>query len=76
MDDLQQITAELSGKTNFDAEHEGDLFERIAIIEKQEAAGELIPGLNKVDCRNVHRARCVACDLVCDYVRLKEVHYG
>ena len=29
--------------------HEGDLFERIAIIEKQEAAGELIPGLNKVD---------------------------
>ena len=49
MDDLQQITAELSGKTNFDAEHEGDLFERIAIIEKQEAAGELIPGLNKVD---------------------------
>lgn len=49
MDDLQQITAELSGKTSFDAEHEGDLFERIAIIEKQEAAGELIPGLNKVD---------------------------
>ena len=49
MDDLQQITAELSGKTNFDAEQEGDLFERIAIIEKQEAAGELIPGLNKVD---------------------------
>lgn len=49
MDDLQQITAELSRKTNFDAEHEGDLFERIAIIEKQEAAGELIPGLNKVD---------------------------
>ena len=49
MDDLQQITAELRGKTNFDAEHEGDLFERIAIIEKQEAAGELIPGLNKVD---------------------------
>lgn len=49
MDDLQQITAELSGKTNFDAEHEGDLLERIAIIEKQEAAGELIPGLNKVD---------------------------
>lgn len=49
MDDLQQITAELSGKMNFDAEHEGDLFERIAIIEKQEAAGELIPGLNKVD---------------------------
>lgn len=49
MDDLQQITAELSGKTNFDAEHEGGLFERIAIIEKQEAAGELIPGLNKVD---------------------------
>ena len=36
-------------KRNFDAEHEGDLFERIAIIEKQEAAGELIPGLNKVD---------------------------
>ena len=49
MDDLQQITAELIGKTNFDAEHEGDHFERIAIIEKQEAAGELIPGLNKVD---------------------------
>ena len=49
MDDLQQITAELSGKTNFAAEHEGALFERIAIIEKQEAAGELIPGLNKVD---------------------------
>ena len=39
MYDLQQITAELSGKTNFDAE----------IIEKQEAAEELIPGLNKVD---------------------------
>lgn len=47
MDDLQQITAELSGKTNFDAEHEGDLFERIAIIEKQEAAGELIPGFRE-----------------------------
>ncbi|MCI9208744.1 MULTISPECIES: hypothetical protein [Adlercreutzia] len=49
MGDLEQIKSELSGNTNFDEEHEGELFERIAIIEEQESAGELIQGLNRTD---------------------------
>ena len=49
MGDLEQIKSELSGNTNFDEEHEGEPFERIAIIEEQESAGELIQGLNRTD---------------------------
>ena len=38
-----------SGNTNFDEEHEGELFKgRIAEIE-QERRGELVKGLNKTD---------------------------
>ena len=49
MSDVEQIKAELSGNTNFDEDHEGELFERIAEIEAQERAGELIPGLDRTD---------------------------
>ena len=49
MSDVEEIRAELSGNTNFDEDHEGELFERIAEIEAQEQAGELIPGLDKAD---------------------------
>lgn len=49
MGDIEQIKSELSGNTNFDKEHEGELFERIAIIEEQESAGELISGLRRSD---------------------------
>ncbi len=49
MGDLEQIKSELSGNTNFDEEHEGELFERIAVIEEQESAGGLIQGLNRTD---------------------------
>lgn len=49
MSDVEQIKAELSGNTNFDEDHEGELFERIAEIEAQECAGELIPGLDRKD---------------------------
>lgn len=49
MSNIDQITFELSGNTNFDESHEGELFKRIAEIEEQERAGELIPGLNRTD---------------------------
>lgn len=49
MSDVEQIKAELSGNTNFDEDHEGELFERIAEIEAQERVGELIPGLDRTD---------------------------
>lgn len=49
MSDLAEIKSELSGNTNFDAEHEDELFKRIAEIEDQERNGELVKGLNKVD---------------------------
>lgn len=49
MSDVKEIRAELSGNTNFDEGHEGELFERIAEIENQERAGELIPGLGRFD---------------------------
>lgn len=49
MSDVEGIGAELSGNTNFDEEHEGELFRRIAEIEEQERRGELVKGLNKTD---------------------------
>ena len=49
MSDVDEIRAELSGNTNFDEEHEGELFKRIAEIEEQERRGELVKGLNKTD---------------------------
>lgn len=49
MNDIEEIKAELSGNTNFDEKHEGELFKRIAEFEEQERAGELVRGLNKVD---------------------------
>lgn len=33
MDNLQQVREELKGRTNFDKEHEGELFENISAIE-------------------------------------------
>ena len=69
MGDLEQIKSELSGNTNFDEEHEGELFERIAIIEEQESAGELIQGLNRTD-SDARGARSVADHLVRGHVFL------
>lgn len=46
---VEEIRAELSGNTNFDEDHEGELFERIATFEEQERAGELIPPLGRTD---------------------------
>lgn len=46
---VDEIRSELSGNTNFDEAHEGELFERIAEIEEQEREGKLIPGLDKAD---------------------------
>ena len=49
MSAVDEIRSELSGSTNFDEAHEGELFERIAQIEEQERTGDLIPGLNRTD---------------------------
>lgn len=49
MNDVEEIRSEISGHTNFDEEHEGELFERIAKIERAEREGALIAGLNKTD---------------------------
>ena len=49
MDDVAEIKAELSGNTNFDKDHEDELFKRIAIIEEEERNGNLVKGLDKVD---------------------------
>jgi hypothetical protein len=49
MSNVEEIAAELSGNTNFDEDHEAELFDRIAEIEKEEREGELIPGLTKGD---------------------------
>lgn len=49
MSDVAEIKAELSGNTNFDEEHENELFERIAEIEDQESKGELVKELTKTD---------------------------
>lgn len=49
MSAVDEIRSELSGNTNFDESHEGELFERIAEIEEQEREGKLIPGLDKTD---------------------------
>lgn len=49
MDDVAEIKAELSGNTNFDKDHEDELFKRIAIIEEEERDGNLVEGLGKVD---------------------------
>lgn len=49
MSDIAEIKSELSGNTNFDEAHEGELFERIAIIEEEERDGGLIPGLTRAD---------------------------
>lgn len=49
MNDIEEIKSELSGNTNFDEEHEGELFKRIAEIEGQERAGELVQGLDRFD---------------------------
>lgn len=49
MSDIEEIKSELSGNTNFDQEHEGELFKRIAEIGKQEREGELVEGLYKTD---------------------------
>lgn len=49
MSAVDEIRSELSGNTNFDEAHEGELFERIAEIEEQEREGKLIPGLDKAD---------------------------
>lgn len=46
---VEEIRAELSGNTNFDEDHEGELFERIATFEEQERTGELIPPLGRTD---------------------------
>ena len=49
MSAVEEIKSELIGNTNFDEDHEGELFERIAEIEEQEREGKLIPGLDKTD---------------------------
>ncbi|MGJ0766380.1 hypothetical protein [Eggerthella lenta] len=49
MSDVAEIKAELSGNTNFDEEHENELFKRIAEIEDQENKGELVKELTKTD---------------------------
>lgn len=49
MSEVEKIRSELGGNTNFDEDHEGELFERIAQIEEQERTGDLIPGLNRTD---------------------------
>lgn len=53
MSAVDEIRSELSGSTNFDEAHEGELFERIAEIEEQEREGKLIPGLDKADRKSV-----------------------
>ncbi|OUO90244.1 hypothetical protein C2L80_04685 [Rubneribacter badeniensis] len=50
MSDIDEVKLELSGKTNFDEEHEGELFERISEVERQERAGDLVQGLSRGDC--------------------------
>ena len=42
MSDAEEIRSELSGHTNFDEEHEGELFERVAKIEQAEREGTLV----------------------------------
>lgn len=49
MSNVEEIKAELSGNTNFDEDHEGELFKRIAEIEEQERRGDLVKGLNRTD---------------------------
>lgn len=49
MSAVAEIKSELSGNTNFDEDHEDELFERIAEVEDEEAKGELVPGLTKAD---------------------------
>ena len=49
MSDIEEIRAELSGNTNFDADHEEELFKRIAEVEEEERTGGLVPGLTKSD---------------------------
>ncbi|MCB7036561.1 hypothetical protein [Eggerthella sinensis] len=49
MSDAEEIRSELSGHTNFDEEHEGELFERVAKIEQAEREGTLVAALNKTD---------------------------
>ncbi len=49
MSDIDEIRAELSGNTNFDEDHEEELFRRIAEVERQERAGDMVPGLAKSD---------------------------
>lgn len=49
MSDVEEIRSELSSHTNFDEEHEGELFERIAKVEQAECEGALVAGLKKTD---------------------------
>ena len=49
MSDVEEIRSEIGGHTNFDEEHEGELFERIAKIERAEREGTLVAALNKTD---------------------------
>ena len=49
MNEIEEIKSELGGNTNFDEAHEDELFKRIAEIERQERAGELVQGLGKSD---------------------------